>query len=940
VVGRVSVSLRLCVWWPRPRNGVRAAIIDAVHDQRLGLIPATSSGAHRVNGSPSGELRAALADRYRFERELGRGGMATVYLVHDLRHERPVALKVLHPDRAESFGSQRFQREILVAARLQHPHILSVLDSGELPGTALRPAMLWFTMPFVDGETLRQRLEREKRLRVEDAVRIACEAADALEYAHGQGVIHRDIKPENILLSAGHALVADFGIARAVRSGLEDRRLTETGTTVGTPTYMSPEQAIGEEALDARTDQYSLACVLWEMLLGEPPFAGATAQAMLARRFSETPNALQGMRDTVPEAVAHTVMKALSRSPADRFDSTADFARALRDSIAQGSALKTTRFVRQAPGTRRRLLFPVVLAVGAMLAAWLGWHRFHPGATAGVAAGGPKRLAVLPFENLGRPEDTYFADGITDEIRGKLAGLPGLQVTASSSSNQYRSTGKTPQEIGRELGVEYLLTGRVRWERSAEGQSRVRVSPELIQVKTASTRWQQPFEAALTDVFQVQADVASRVASAMDIALGEHEQAALAGKPTASLPAYDLYLQGNQAANGFDQVVPAEVRRAIGLYERAVALDSTFALAWAQLSRAHSHLYQISLPTKADDVQAKAAADRALALSPNLAQGRLALGDYYRMIRDDAGAALNEYRLGRLLAPNDADLLKGIGLVGRSQGDWNLSQMSLAQAQVLDPRSIAVERRLTYNLLRLRRYAEALASADRAMALNPHAPDVYETKAMVYLGMGDLPAARRVIEEAQHEVEPTALVQWVATYYDLFWVLNDEQQRLLLRLPPGPFDGDRQTWGLALAATFALRGDSARAAAYGDSASSAGEAYIREAPDNAQLHVLQGTALAYAGRKTAAVREGELALRLTPMTRDAYRAPYIQHQLARIYLLVGEPERAIAALEPLLRMPYILSPGWLKVDPMFDPLRANPRFQKLIEGTAAEAEER
>jgi TolB-like protein/Flp pilus assembly protein TadD len=771
----------------------------------------------------------------------------------------------------------------------------------------------------VDGETLRQRLARERQLPVEEAVQIAREAADALEYAHRRGVIHRDVKPANILLAAGHALVADFGIARAPTGGAQDS-ITTSGTIVGTPAYMSPEQASGDTALDGRSDQYSLACVLWEMLAGELPFSGPTAQEVLARRFTETPRPLRRVRDTVSEGVERAVARALSKSPADRFRTVAEFGQALRDGLDREHGSRRGR----------RLLVTVAFAVVVAVAALVGWLRLRPSAEA-ADAGGSKRLAVLPFENLGPPEDAFFAEGITDEIRGKLAALPGLQVTASSSSSQYRKTSKTPQEIGRELGVQYLLTGKVRWEQGAGGTSRVRVSPELVQVATASTRWQQPFDAALTDVFQVQADVASRVAQAMDVALGEQEQQALAGKPTASLPAYELFLQGNQAAGGFDQVVPAGLRQAIGFYERAVAIDSTFAPAWAQLSRAHTYVYQISLPTAAGAAQAKAAAERALALAPDLAQAHLALGDYYTLILNDGAAGLREYRAGRRLAPNDAELLKGIGLVARMQGDWELSQASLSQAQVLDPRSIAVARRLTYNLVRLRHYPEALEAADRAVALAPHAPDVYETKAMVYLGMGDLPAARRVITQAQGEVEPTALVQWVATFYDLFWLLDDEQQQLLLRLPPGPFDEDRQSWGLALAGTFAYRGDTTRARAYADSARLAGEVYLREAPGNGQLHALQGVALAYVGRKAEAIREGRRAVELLPLSRHAYGGAYLQHQLARIYLLTGEPERALDVLEPLLRIPYLLSAGWLRVDPTFDALRDNPRFRRLLE---------
>ena len=297
------------------------------------------------------------------------------------------------------------------------------------------------------------------------------------------------------------------------------------------------------------------------------------------------------------------------------------------------------------------LLFLVVLGVlfGRLLA--------HDGDPAAAEA---RRLAVLPFENLGRPQDEYFADGITDEIRGKLAGLPGLQVTASSSSSQYKKTGKTPQEIGRELGVEYLLIGKVRWEKGASGQSRVRVSPELVQVATASTRWQQPFDAALTDVFQVQADVASRVAQAMNVTLAAGEQEALAGKPTADLPAYDLYLQGNEAAAGFDQVPPLQLRRSVGYYERAVALDSTFALAWAQLSRAHSYIYQISRPETTDAASGAGCGRSGRWRSlPAWPRRHLAQGDYLHWVRRDDPAALEAYARDRKLAPNNADAAQG-----------------------------------------------------------------------------------------------------------------------------------------------------------------------------------------------------------------------------------------------------------------------------------------
>jgi TolB-like protein/tRNA A-37 threonylcarbamoyl transferase component Bud32/Tfp pilus assembly protein PilF len=868
-----------------------------------------------VSDGTATALADALRDRYVLERELGRGGMATVFLARDVKHKRPVAFKVLHPQLAASLGPERFEREIEFAARLQHPHILTVLDSGETAG------QLWFTMPFVEGESLRDRLRRERQLGVEDAVRITREAAQALQYAHEHGVVHRDIKPENLLLTKdGNTLVADFGIARAL-SG--DEHLTQTGMAIGTPAYMSPEQATADKALDARTDIYSLACVLYEMLAGEPPFTGPTVQAITAKRLSGAVPSVRQVRPSVTLALDQTVQRALAPVPADRFSSMAEFARALEPSHLPETVL-TPVVRRRGPALKLAALGVAFLLALGVLFAWRWTHR-------SAEAAGSTRLAVLPFENLGPPADEYFADGVADAVRGKLAALPALLVTASNSSTQYKHTSKSAQQVGQELGVQYLLVGKVRWDKGQSGQSRVEVSPELVQVATASTKWQEPFDAALTDVFQVQADIAGRVAQALDVALGAGERERLARKPTANLVAYDLYLHGNEVASGFDLMPGADLRRAAGFYEQAIALDSTFALAWAQLSRAHSFLYY-NAASAASDARARQAADRALAFAPGVAETHLALGDYYNFVRKDWARALAEYAAGRKLAPSNAELLKGVALVTRSQGRWEESQAALQQAQSLDPRSVATARRLAHTLLLLRRYPEALAMADRALALAPRTPNPYETKAMVFLARGDLPGARAVLDAAQREVDPTALAAVMATIWDLFWVLDGAQQQLVLRLSPAQFGDSRLEWGLALAGTAALQGDTARARAYADSARAAGESDVHEAPEEGVLHALLGTALGYLGRKTEAAREGERAVALLPVTKDAYLGPYIQHQLVRIYLLVGEPEKALDQLEPLLKMPYYLSPGWLRIDPTFAPLKGNPRFERLVAG--------
>jgi TolB-like protein len=868
----------------------------------------------------------ALADRYRIERELGRGGMATVYLARDLRHDRPVALKVLHPELAAALGPERFQREIRMAARLQHPHILAVHDSGETDGR------LWFTMPYVEGESLRDRLTRERQLPVKDAVRLTRETALALDFAHRHGTVHRDIKPENILLVDGQALVADFGIARAL-AGEGDAKLTETGLAIGTPAYMSPEQAAGDRNLDARTDIYSLGTVLYEMLAGEPPFTGPTAQSMIARRLTESPRPLREVRDTIPESVAQAALKALAKSPADRFATAAEFARALEAAPTTG-----TQPVAQAhaPAGRRRVP-PLALALGVGfvlgLGVLFGWLRTHGPGDADTGAG-PRLLAVLPFQNLGDSTDEYFADGITDEVRGKLATLPGLQVIASSSAGEYKGTTKSPQVIAKELGVSYLLLGKIRWEKQPGGRSRVRVSPELVQVApggTPTTKWQRAFDASITDVFQVQADIASRVAQALNLALEDNTQQQLAAKPTQNLAAYDAYLKGVEAINKGG--TPLALRQGLDHFERAVALDTGFAQAWARLSDAASLLAVSSVAAPELSSRSLYAARRALALAPDRPEGHVALGNYYRRVEGDFQKAVEEYDAGLNPGAPNAELLRYKGIAEQNLAHYDSSAALLRKAYLLDPRSSSTANTYAGALRYLRRYTEAREADDRAVALEPTNLQSLQGKVLTLLSTGDLAAAKATIASLPPGVDLPALVAYMGTFNELYWALSPEQQDLMLRLPPTSFDDDRGAWGLALAGVYWLRGDAARARIYGDSARIAMEEQVATAPNDGQTRVLYATALAYAGRKPDAIREGERAAAQVPVSRNGTIGPYVLHQLVRVYIITGEHERALDELEKLVAIPYDVTPGWLRIDPLFDPLRKDPRFQKLVEGS-------
>jgi serine/threonine-protein kinase len=867
-------------------------------------------------------LEAGLAGHYTIERELGRGGMATVYLAQDVRHDRPVALKVLHPDLAHSLGPERFQREIRLAARLQHPHILTVHDSGEAAG------QLWFTMPYVEGESLRQRLARDKQLPVDEAVRIAREAAQALEYAHQHGVIHRDVKPENLLLTQdGNTLVADFGIARTLAGGGE--RLTETGLAIGTPAYMSPEQASGEHDVGPRSDVYSLGAVLFEMLTGEAPFTGATPQAVIAKRFTGEVPSVRKTRPNAPESLDQVIGRSLALVPADRFGTAADFGRALAPAATQPTAVTTPvampavpaappRSRRRVPATAITLVLGFAIGLGVLFA----WRRDH----GGDAPSGVRRLAVLPFENQGAASDDYFADGLTEEVRGKLTALPGMQVTASTSSGQYRKSTKTLKQIAAELGVDYVLVGKVRWEKRPDGTSRVRVSPELIDVRSGASKWQEPFDAALTDIFQVQSEIASQVAGKLDVALSDSAKTQLEAKPTQNVAAYDAYLRGLGAATD-----PAALRANIGTLEQAVALDPSFARAWAELSTKYSLLYANSVPTRELAQQARRAADRAVALAPSDPGGLRAVATYYRLVDVKPDSARGAIEAAARLAPGDPQSLTTQAAVEMQSGQWDSALVLVDAALARDPRSARSWRGKSDVLDRLHRYPEARAAADRGLQLEPGTLVMVQARAFPELMAGDLRAAQAVLRRST--ASPAEVAVFMSIYNDLYWVLPEADQNVVLRLGPSSFGGDRSAWASVLAEIYAMRGDSARMRSYADSGRIALEEQLHDVPNDPQRHVFLGLMLAYLGRKAEAIAEGERGAALLPMTVDVLNGLYNRRQLMRIYIATGEQEKALDVLERLLKAGDMLSPAWLRIDPTFAPLRGNARFQRLAAGS-------
>src|SRR5437016_4633127 len=506
-------------------------------------------------------LSAALGDRYTIERVLGRGGMATVYVAEDLRHSRPVAIKVLRPDVAAAIGAERFLREIAIVARLTHPHVLPLIDSGQAAGS------LYYVMPYVRGETLRERLVRERRLALKDALGIGREGGAGLDYAHREGFVHRNGKPENVLLADGHAVLADFGIARAIfQAGGE--HVTEVGLAVGTPEYMSPEQAAGDRELDARCDVYGLACVIYETLAGQPPFSGDSARAIIARHLTEEARPIRAHRPDAPAAVERALARALAKAPADRFASVAEFVAALEDTG------------------------PAVAPAGLI--------------------GKTRSIAVLPFVNASMyPDNEYLSDGITDELINALTKVEGLRVASRTSVFALKGKPQDVRAIGALLGVSVVLEGTVR-----KADDRLRITAQLSAADDGRNIWSERYDRKLDDVFALEDEIARTIVATLRTTFLADIADPTPQRYTHNLEAYSLYLKGRFCWNKRSQ---EGVLESISFFKQAIDHDPDYALAYSGLS--DSYALQVdyrSVPVTEGYRLAREYAPKALALDQSL----------------------------------------------------------------------------------------------------------------------------------------------------------------------------------------------------------------------------------------------------------------------------------------------------------------------------------
>ena len=886
----------------------------------------------------SERLAAALADRYRIERELGAGGMATVYLAEDLKHQRKVAVKVLREDLTASLGGGRFLREIKIAAQLQHPNILPLLDSGEADG------FLFYVMPYVAGQSLRERLGREGELPVHEAVRLITEVVDALAHAHEHGVVHRDIKPDNVMLSGRHALVTDFGVAKAISEATGRNTVTTLGVAVGTPSYMSPEQAAADPNIDHRSDIYAVGVMAYELLTGRPPFTGGTPQQVLAAHLTEAPDPVVKKRPAIPPTLDAIILRCLAKRPADRFQSAQDLLAQL-EPLATPSGGMTPAATRPMPAAtvdaaaRRPLPRWAIAAVGLVIVAGGGLFAFRRFAD-GRSTANAQSVAVLPFENVGGDSaNVAFTDGIQGEILTDLTRLAALQVTSRASVLEYRKTAKPVKQIGAELGVRTLLQGQVQ-----RAGNQVHVTVQLVDAPSDRQIWAESYNRELTaqNVFTIQGDIARNVADALRASFTPTQTAAAEKPPTSNLAALDWYHRGQQMFE--KRSGAADDTSSTRAFERAVALDSTFAQAWAGLAVSRS--WQVRTGTTTDTVPARTALDRALALDPSSSETLIAQAYFEYYARGDYDAALGHFKAVAAARPNDVEAIAGVGYIARRRGRWDEALAAEQKVIVLDPRNLGAMADLGFTYICLRQYDRAEEIVRRILIADPTNEGALSWLMLsVVSGRGDTAAGRTIFNTLPSGSSPRlrngfeVLLGRLAHHFDESSAATDRDP------PQGPADAPANLSQRALNDVAA--GNPTRARARADSSARLVRTYLAKNTggdifgNRAIFHTVLGIAEAIMGDASAAIRDGERAVELNPSSRDATAGANSTSGLIVIHLLLGRRDDAIrliatAAHEPVASQGVVpITQATIRLDPLFDGIRDDPRMRALLQDDAA-----
>jgi TolB-like protein/Tfp pilus assembly protein PilF len=757
--------------------------------------------------------------------------------------------------------------------------------------------------------------------------------ARTVHYAHEHGILHRDIKPGNILLDAkGEPLLTDFGLARLVEA---ESTVTRTKEVMGTPSYMAPEQAVGNNAaVSSATDVYGLGAVLYQLLTGHPPFAGGTTYETIKLVLDTEPRQPRSLNPKIDRDLSTICLKCLEKDPKRRYSSALGLADDLEHWLKHepiqarrtGLFTRGRKWVRRNPSTAGLITLLVALAAGSGVVVW---NRVF-------AVPIPKSVAVLPFENLSAdPDNAYFADGIQEEVLTRLAGIADLKVISRTSTQQYQSKPRNLRQIAKQLGVANIVEGSVQ-----KAADQMRVNVQLVNAQSDSHLWADTYDRKLTDIFGVESEIAKRIAESLQAKLTGREEQALAVKPTNNPEAYDAYLRG-LAFGARSTTSEDAARKAISFYERAAQLDPNFALAWARLSGAHAFVYFSPLDAvSARRDAARKALENAQKLQPNSPETLLALGYYQYMVLRDYGLAKSTFALVSKMLPGSSEVPKALGYIARREGHWDQSIAYFEQALALDPRNVEllVESAGTYTMLR--QFPAALKLFDRALDIMPNDPGVIAEKAGIYQAQGNLQEAAKLLAEVNAQTPSWFALTTKINQLRLERNLGEAIRLLQARQTQFRFasEMDKVVTQVHLALTQRLNGDTAGAKVIAAQARNMLEPMCKNQPDSASIVATLSVVNAVLSEKEAALKEAEQAIMLLPSSKDRVYGPACEENLAKIQTLVGENSRAISTLTRLLQTPYSswlywrpVTPALLRLDPLWDPLRADPVFQKLCE---------
>jgi serine/threonine protein kinase/Tfp pilus assembly protein PilF len=889
-----------------------------------------------VTSLPHGKIAARAAEMlgelgdYELLEEVGRGGQGVVFRARQKSLNRTVALKVISLGQwASEAHLKRFRREAEAAASLDHPNIVPIYEVGERDGSC------YFSMKFVEGGQLDE-VVRRKPISIRQAAELIAKVARTVHYAHEHGIVHRDIKPGNILLDVkGEPHLTDFGLARLIET---ESAMTRTMEVLGTPSYMAPEQAVGNNAQPtSATDVYGLGAVLYQLLTDHPPFAGGTTYETIKLLLDTEPRQPRLWNRKIGRDLSAICLKCLEKDPKRRYSSALALAEDLEHWLKHEPirAKRSGFFTHARKWVRRNPTSALLVASLIALAAAMGWNIWKSELITRPAT---KGIAVLPFENLSHdPDNAYFADGIQEEILTRLASIADLKVISRTSTQRYESKPRNLPEIAKQLGVANILEGSVQ---KAAGQ--VRVNVQLVNAQTDSHLWAETYDRKLTDIFSVESEIAKGIVASLQAKLTGREEQALAVKPTNDPEAYDAYLRG-LAYTLKTLPTSANALAAQKYLREAVKLDPKFALAWALLSQvnARGYMTQSLQPTVALREEARQAADTALTLQPDLGEAVLAKGSYYYFCLKDYDTAVRYFEQAHQLLPNSSRIPESLAYVARRRGQWDRSESYFNEAEKLDPRNVYLLTQHAATYIYRRRFPEGLRKLEQVLDITPDDVDALTLKASIAQAEGDLPRASALLAPLRPGADDSTAVE--TQVYQA--ILERQPASIIPRLKeilanPDPalgyINGGLRFWlGWAQEAA----GDHAAAQETWRQARSELESFLKEQPENYTLIDYLALTNMGLGDKGSALALSERGIAMNPVEKDAMTGLFPIEILARVAARMGEPDRAIAALQKLLSVPYAgvvgnlpLTPALLRLDPMFDPLRNDPRFQKLCEG--------